>query len=361
MEHIVYDQGRDKGNDKKFCNVLEKSMMQMAATFRDIEIFVSVYEERSFTAAAQREGATQSGVSQHIGKLEAQLGTKLFSRQKGRISASPAADLYYRKCIEVLRAHEVAQQAVGEFKRGLAGEISIGLMPTMTRCVLAPALATFIATNPNIKVRVVEGYSGVLTKQVLSGDLDFAIVPGFPGATGLRSRLFARTPELLVTRTGSHDLKSTSIRLASIGALKLVVPSEGNTRRKLIDAYLATNGTQLNHLLEFDSMFGTLAFVAQSEWAAILPAIMMSSATDPTEFDIKVIVKPTFFLDLILIEQSRRPTSESCTVFLELLRDHTNRINTVWSRALGENEIVDQKSTKRARAIRQTDLARKNI
>jgi LysR family transcriptional regulator, nitrogen assimilation regulatory protein len=42
----------------------------MKATIRDICLFVAVYEELSFTAAAEREGATQSGVSKHIGKLE---------------------------------------------------------------------------------------------------------------------------------------------------------------------------------------------------------------------------------------------------------------------------------------------------
>jgi hypothetical protein len=39
-------------------------------SLRDIRIFVAAYEERSFTVAAVREHATQSGVSQHIRKLE---------------------------------------------------------------------------------------------------------------------------------------------------------------------------------------------------------------------------------------------------------------------------------------------------
>ncbi len=44
-------------------------------SFRDIRLFVAAFEERSFTAAARREGATQSGVSQHIRKLEEGLGS----------------------------------------------------------------------------------------------------------------------------------------------------------------------------------------------------------------------------------------------------------------------------------------------
>jgi hypothetical protein len=52
-------------------------------SLRDIRIFVAAYEERSFTAAAVRERATQSGVSQHIRKLEEGFRVKLFNREKG--------------------------------------------------------------------------------------------------------------------------------------------------------------------------------------------------------------------------------------------------------------------------------------
>ena len=58
----------------------------MTESLRDIRIFVAAYEERSFTAAAVREHATQSGVSQHIRKLEEGFRVKLFSREKGQVA-----------------------------------------------------------------------------------------------------------------------------------------------------------------------------------------------------------------------------------------------------------------------------------
>src|ERR1700730_9619959 len=67
----------------------------MSESLRDIRIFVAVYEERSFTAAAIREHATQSGVSQHIRKLEEGFRVKLFNREKGRVAPTPTADASY--------------------------------------------------------------------------------------------------------------------------------------------------------------------------------------------------------------------------------------------------------------------------
>src|SRR3712207_2744446 len=176
----------------------------MSGSVRDLRLFIAAYEERSFTAAAIRENATQSGVSQHVRKLEESFGVKLFSREKGRVAATPAGDSYYRHCIDVLRAHEAADRSARSFAVGLDGEIVVGLMPTMTRCALAPVLARFILAHPNLVVRVVEGYSAVLTQRVQASELDFAIVPAFAGGSGLKSRLFLRTPEVLVSRAGAE-------------------------------------------------------------------------------------------------------------------------------------------------------------
>src|SRR6516165_3620297 len=115
-----------------------------SGSFRDIRLFVAAYEERSFTAAAKRENATQSGVSQHIRKLEEGLRVKLFVRSKGRVEPTPAGDSYYRHCIDLLNTHARAVQVVRRHGAGLQGNVVVGLMPTMTRCALAQALARFI-------------------------------------------------------------------------------------------------------------------------------------------------------------------------------------------------------------------------
>ena len=101
---------------------------------REMQMFVAVYEKRSFTAAAAREFATQSGVSQHVRKLEDSLGVGLFVRNKGRVVATPAGDSYYRHCIELLNGHAKATAAVRRHGAGLQGDIVIGLMPTMDSC-----------------------------------------------------------------------------------------------------------------------------------------------------------------------------------------------------------------------------------
>jgi LysR family transcriptional regulator, nitrogen assimilation regulatory protein len=302
----------------------------VSGSLRDIRLFVAAYEERSFTAAARREHATQSGVSQHIRKLEDTLHAKLFARDRGRVVPTPAGDSYYRHCIELLNTYAKATSAVQRHGSGLSGNVVIGLMPTMTRCALAPVLARFIDTHPNVVVRVVEGYSAALTEQVQAAELEFAIVPAFAGAPGLKSRLFLRTPELLVSKAGSPLTHLQPVTLADLGALKLVVPSKANTRRRLIETYLASNGVEVDRLLELDAMLGTLDFVARTDWLAILPGIMMANETPRSrQFTVNPIAPP-FALDLVLIEPSRRPMSPGAQALLAMLEEESARLNRRW-------------------------------
>jgi len=299
----------------------------MSESLRQIRLFVAAYEEGSFTAAAHRENATQSGVSQHIHKLEARFGAALFSRETGAIHPTPAGDLYYRYCVEILRVHEASKNEMKRFGSGLSGAIIVGLMPTMTRSVLGPALATFVAENPNAQVRIVEGFSAVLTERVRAGEYAFAVVPAFQGALGLDTRIFHSTPEVLVSRRTSRRAHMTPIRLKDLGPLDLLLPSPPNTRRRTLDTYLAANGVRVRKVLEIDSMFGALDLVANTDWVSIFPGIMMASDIDRDLFTINVIVEPQLILDLVLIEPIRQPMGPLAETFLKLLEDETARIN----------------------------------
>src|ERR1700692_4398558 len=111
---------------------------------RQVRAVIAVCEEGSFTRAATRENATQSGISQHIAAVERSVGVKLFERTTKGGRQTPAESRYCRRCIEAVGTLQTA----GEEMRALAGRVSgnlrVGLMPTFTRAALAPALLGYV-------------------------------------------------------------------------------------------------------------------------------------------------------------------------------------------------------------------------
>src|ERR1051325_9129054 len=142
-----------------------------------VRAVIAVCEEGSFTRAAERENATQSGISQHVAAVERTLGVKLFEREAGGVKPTAAGLRYYKSCVEAVGALEHAAEQARSLAGQVAGELRIGLMPTFTRAVLAPVLDEFVPRCPDVRVHIVEGYSNLLTEMVRNDELDFAVVP----------------------------------------------------------------------------------------------------------------------------------------------------------------------------------------
>ncbi len=299
----------------------------MSASLLEIRLFVASFEERSFTLAAQREHATQSGVSQHVKSLEERLGAALFMRQKGGIEPTPAGRAYYQKCLEVLHAHAAAAQAVRPFARAPEASLTIGLMPSLTRCATAPALARFLDLYPNVSIHIVEGYSGTLTRMTRAGELDFSIVPAFAGMEGLGQKHFLKTPELLVASARAQLPRVLS--LSDYAPLRLVMPGAANTRRQSIETYCAMTGASIARIIELDAMFGTLDFVARTDWLTILPAVMMGDKLGPDLCAARM-EDPSLELDLVQIEPARKPLLPEAAAFALLLQEEAHRTSALW-------------------------------
>jgi LysR family transcriptional regulator, nitrogen assimilation regulatory protein len=150
---------------------------------RQVRAVIAVCEEGSFTRAAARENATQSGISQHVANVERTLGVKLFERSSVGVTPTPAGLRYYKRCVEAVGLLESASEEMRALAGFVTGDLRIGLMPTFTRAALAPTLQQFVPRHPDVRLHIVEGYSGKLTEMVLADELDFAVVPTFEGRT----------------------------------------------------------------------------------------------------------------------------------------------------------------------------------
>src|ERR1051326_1284082 len=166
---------------------------------RQVRAVIAVCEEGSFTRAAERENATQSGISQHVAAAERALGVKLFERTPTGVAPTPAGLRYYRRCVQAVGTLDQAGAEARSLGRQVTGDVRIGLMPTFARAVLAPVLDDFVPRCPEVRLHIVEGYSGLLTEMVLADQLDFAVVPAFEGMIGLTSRLLLRDREMLIS------------------------------------------------------------------------------------------------------------------------------------------------------------------
>jgi len=182
---------------------------------------------------------------------------------------------------------------------------------------------------------------------ILKGELDFAVVPAFEGATGISHRLLARDREMLVSaKRTKNNLRP--VRLCDLGPLKVVLPGPQNTRRRNIETYFSANGVTVAQRLDLDAMMGTLQFVAASDWVAILPFVMMVSDLDEGRFDVRPLEDPPFYSEFVLIEPARKVMSPAAALFADILKMEAERSRLIFQKRAGVQRISQRRAVRPA-------------
>jgi LysR family nitrogen assimilation transcriptional regulator len=302
---------------------------------RQIRAIIAVCEEGSFTRAAARENSTQSGISQHVAAAESTLGVKLFERSAGGVKPTPAGQRYYKRCIEAVGQLARANAEVRGFASRVTGDLRIGLIPTLTRAALAPTLEHFVSRYPDVRLHIIEGYSGTLTAMVQNGDLDFAAVPAAEGRVGLKSRLIARDREMLVSNVRRGLKPFAPVRLKDGGPLKIMLPGRANVRRRNIEVYFETHGIEVEDIIEMDAMISTLQFVLRSDWVAILSGLIcVADIGRSTGRVISPIHDPPLIAEFTVISPARRMLSPQAELFLECFETEIARFQDIWAETI---------------------------
>ena len=146
--------------------------------FRQLECFVAVVDEGSFTRAARRIGITQPSLSQHIRSLELELEGAVLDRLPRGVSLTPAGRTLLPEARTAVRALERGRQ---EDRSALAlelGELEIATVLSMAVGVLPRHIGVWHERHPNVSIRLHEFRHRVLLEDAVEqGVADFAIGP----------------------------------------------------------------------------------------------------------------------------------------------------------------------------------------
>ena len=192
--------------------------------------------------------------------------------------------------------------------------------------MLPAVLAEYKSNYPDVTLRIVEAYSGSLLDQLYSGKLDLAVInnTGSLGRTAIVP-LF-RDYLVLVTRYSSAKRAGADIQSPRLQEFKLVLPSQRQGMRLLVDSMLASKGITLKPAIELDSLGPTLELVRTSDWATILPVIAVKRAVDQKLLRSQRIVEPDIPRDVIVASPATRAPSLAAELFLKSLKAKVNEL-----------------------------------
>src|SRR6201996_7254365 len=125
-----------------------------------LEYFVAVAEELSFTRGARRAHVVQSAVSAAITRLERELNAPLFERTRRRVALTDAGSALLPEARAALAAVQSARDAVAAVRGGLRGSVTLGMMLSTGPLDMAAVLGRVSAAHPDVVVQAPPGGRG---------------------------------------------------------------------------------------------------------------------------------------------------------------------------------------------------------
>lgn len=158
---------------------------------KDIRVFVAVTKYGDFSATARKLSLTPSTISKSVGRLERQLGRRLFVRSSRVMVLTQEGETFLDAATRVVSAIEEAEAAA---TAKLTGTLKVRCTPTFAIYQLAPVLPEFLRRHPRLPIEFLLTNDRAAS---LDGGVDIAIVSGQPPPSNLISRQIASSRWIL--------------------------------------------------------------------------------------------------------------------------------------------------------------------
>jgi DNA-binding transcriptional LysR family regulator len=147
--------------------------------FNSLLFFYEVYQCKSMTKAAEKLHATQSGVSQRIAKLEAELKVELFERVNGPLIPTESAEILYKALVKSFFELNSVLNKIDHRNERVAGVIKIGIPIEFGNRHVLPFIAEFSKKYPEVRFEIKYGHAIHFKESLLNQKLDLAVVDEF--------------------------------------------------------------------------------------------------------------------------------------------------------------------------------------
>ena len=240
-----------------------------------LEYFVAVAEEASFTRAASRVHVAQPGVSAQVRRLESELGQQLLDRSGRSVRLTEVGSAVLPFARAALDAVASARLAVDELTGLVRGQVTVGMVSGCALPILAELLAGFHHRYPGVAITLVEDNSDRLAERLRDGQLDLALI-GWAGETPeWLDTIVVVDEELVAAVHPAHplaDAATTAIPIGKLRDLPLVSLPRGTGVRAALDAACAEAGFAPRIVFEASALPMVVELATRGLGLAVVPA-----------------------------------------------------------------------------------------
>ncbi len=222
-------------------------------TFRQLESFLAVAREGSFSRAAVRIHLSQPTLSEHIHELEREVGARLFHRSGRRVTLTEAGRVFAPHAAHIVAAAGDARHAVADLGGLTQGTLLVGASTTPGIYVLPRVVAAFQQRHPGVTLTLSIANSRVIEERVRADELDLGVVGGHVLGPGERCLTAGLVDELVLIAAPRHPwTRSAPIRTRQLAEERLLIREPGSATRQVTERALQQAGIAPSRTIELN-------------------------------------------------------------------------------------------------------------
>jgi DNA-binding transcriptional LysR family regulator len=238
-----------------------------------LEHFLAIVEERTFTRAAERVCRTQPAVSQSIKKLEEEVGAPLFARDVHEVSLTEAGRVLADYARRMVHLRDEALRQVTELKSLKAGTLAIAAHESAAVYLLPAPLRAYLQKFPDIKVGIYRSRLNEIPRQVMDREVDVGFVKDEPAFHELQW-MEVHSDEMMCIASPNHPLASrTDVRVRDLGTEQFVLHHLCAATAEAILRLFEQNTTRCRIVAELWSFENIKTFVQEEVGLAFVPGV----------------------------------------------------------------------------------------
>jgi DNA-binding transcriptional LysR family regulator len=238
-----------------------------------LEHFLAVVEERTFTRAAERVCRTQPAVSQSVKKLEEEVGTALFARDVHDVSLTEAGKVLADYARRMVHLRDEAMRHVGQIKTLNAGTLGVAAHESAAVYLLPAPLRSYLHRYPDIKVGIYRSRLNEIPRQVMDREVDVGFVKEEPAFHELQWTE-VHVDQMVVIASRRHPLAARpNVTIDDLGNEPFVLHHLCNSTEEMINRVFERHSARLRVVAELWSFENIKSFVREDVGLAIVPGV----------------------------------------------------------------------------------------
>ncbi len=247
---------------------MRKSLMRM--TLRQLQVFRSVCQQRSYSRAAEEMALTQPAVSLQIRQLEELLGQPLFDYVGKKLHLTDAAVALQQASADIFARLESLDMQLSDLQGSLQGQLSLAV-ESSAKYFVPHLFAAFRREYPEVSLQLVVVNHAQAVRRLSANRDDLLIMSLVPPDMALEFLPFLNNPIIAVAPPEHPLCRLAELSLQDLTAWPLLVREPGSGTRRACEEYCHQKRAHFAQTLELGSLEGQREGVLAGIGLALLP------------------------------------------------------------------------------------------